>query len=120
MGLPQANRLKHRRDFKEIYQHGSRYARRHLVLITLPAISATTATSTKIGIVVSQKVSKKAVVRNRIKRRIRAALQSLIPDIAKGWRLVVIVRPRALECEYEHFLRELEQLLRQAEVLDGH
>lgn len=75
---------------------------------------------TQIGISISQKVSKRAVVRNRIKRRLKAILQQLLPKISPGWRLVIVVKPSAAECGYEQFLQELKQLLISAEVIDGH
>jgi ribonuclease P protein component len=74
---------------------------------------------TRIGISISQKVSKKAVVRNRIKRQIRGALRQLLPHLSTGWRIVVVVKPNATECGYEQFLQELKQLLTNAEVMDG-
>ena len=75
---------------------------------------------TRIGISISHKVSKRAVVRNRIKRQIRAALRQLLPRLSPGWDLVVIVKPKAVECNSGEFLQELEQLLVQAEVLNGY
>lgn len=79
-------------------------------------------TPTKLGISVSTKVSKRAVIRNRIKRQIRAAFRSLLPQIAPGWRLIIVVQPRAVgeKCDYQQFLQELEQLLTKAEAIDGH
>lgn len=74
----------------------------------------------RIGISISQKVSKRAVIRNRIKRQIRAALRRFLPQLTPGWQLVIVVKPGANQCDYEGFLRELEQLLTSAEVLDGH
>lgn len=74
----------------------------------------------RFGISVSQKVSKRAVIRNRIKRQIRAGLRQLLPQMSAGWDFVVIVHPQAVECDYWQFLRELEQLLIQAEVINGH
>ncbi|RUR84320.1 hypothetical protein DSM107007_28360 [Nostoc sp. PCC 7120 = FACHB-418] len=78
--------------------------------------------STLIGVSISTKVSKRAVVRNRIKRQITAAMQQLLPRLAPGWKLVVIVKPTAAEskCGSQQFLQELEQLLAQTEVLHGH
>ncbi|MBD0387298.1 MAG: ribonuclease P protein component, partial [Nostoc sp. C3-bin3] len=77
--------------------------------------------STRIGISISTKVSKRAVVRNRIKRQITSALHNLLPKLSPGWRLVFIVKPTAAEskCVSPQFLQELEQLLAQAEVFDG-
>lgn len=43
-------------------------------------------------IVISQKVDKRAVVRNRIRRRVRAALS---PHLAPGRGIVVVCRPEA-------------------------
>ena len=79
------------------------------------------AVPTRIGISISTKVSKKAVVRNRIKRQLRAAFRCLLPRISPGWLLVVIVQPSAArqECVTKQFLQELEQLLVAAEVLNG-
>lgn len=76
----------------------------------------------KIGISISTKVSKRAVVRNRLKRQVSAALHQLLPLLSPGWRLVVVVKPAAAEskCVTQQFLQELEQLLAQAEVLNGH
>lgn len=75
---------------------------------------------TRAGIVVSQKVSKRAVIRNRIKRQISAALHRVIPYLETNWRLVIVVHPAATQCDYEQFLQELKQLLVDAEVFDGH
>jgi len=81
----------------------------------LPAPSPTC-----LGVSISQKVSKRAVVRNRLKRQIQAAFWQLLPSFPTGWKLVVVVHPQAIQCDYFQFLRELEQLLIDAEVLDGH
>lgn len=85
------------------------------------ATSKVGAVPTRIGISISTKVSKKAVVRNRIKRQLRAAFRYLLPRISPGWLLVVIVQPSAArqECVTKQFLQELEQLLVAAEVLNG-
>lgn len=134
VGLPNVNRLRRWRDFQDVYQKGIRRSGRYLTLRGLRQRDcagnpqnrgrstpiAGIAPPTRIGISISQKVSKKAVVRNRIKRQIRAAFRQILPQVAPGWRLVVVVRPGAQECEYGQFLRELKQLLTEAEVLDGH
>jgi ribonuclease P protein component len=74
----------------------------------------------RFGITISQKVSKRAVVRNRLKRQVRAALQVLMPQLKSGLWVVIILRAAAVQCDYWQFLRELEQLFLDLEVLDGH
>jgi ribonuclease P protein component len=73
----------------------------------------------RVGFSISQKISKRAVVRNRIKRQLRAAVRHLLPRVETGWDLVIVVRPDALQCDYFIFLQQLEQLLAQAKILHG-
>jgi ribonuclease P protein component len=121
VGLPSRHRLKRRWDFQSVYQQGIRRSSRHLIIRALPVAkdSANQSIDIKIGISISRKVSKKAVVRNRIKRQIRSAFRYLLPKISSPWLIVVIVKPEAQECNYEHFLRELEQLLIRSEIIHG-
>lgn len=119
MGLAKEHRLRHWRDFQLVYQQGIRYRASYLILWALP-VTPTKVIPTQIGIVISQKVSKKAVVRNRLKRQIKASFKQLLPLISDNWQLVIVVRTNAVGCESEHFLRELKQLLLEAEVIHGH
>lgn len=120
MGLPQVHRLKHRQDFQAVYGKGRRYHGSHLTLISLEDSGPDKPLPSRFGISISKKVSKKAVVRNRLKRQIRAVIRQLLPEIATGWRGIIIIRPGAIECNYEHFLRELKQLLVKANIIHGH
>ena len=128
MALPKAYRLKSRQDFQAVFREGIRRHSSHFTLRALkPALAIepsldTAPPATKIGIAISTKVSKRAVVRNKIKRQITAALHQLLPKLLPGWRLVLIVKPTTTksECETQKFMQELEQLLAQTEVLNGH
>ena len=116
MGLPKAHRLKSRKDYRAVYEQGIRRYSPHLTLIALypddRPESADCIPETKFGISISKKVSKKAVVRNRIKRQLKSAIMDNLPSIAPGGKIVIVVKPKAVECKYEHFLRELEELLK--------
>ncbi|MCL1465521.1 ribonuclease P protein component [Argonema galeatum] len=129
MALRKANRLKHRQHFSAVFRKGIRRQSANLTLRALKQSAdseggRSPATGpefpSRIGISVSLKVSKRAVTRNRIKRQIRAAFRHLLPQLKYGWWLVVVVKPKAEQCEYQQFLQELEQLLAEAEVLNGH
>lgn len=71
----------------------------------------------RFGISISRKVSKRAVVRNRIKRQIKVILRQQLPNIADSWQIVIVVRPSAVECSFDDFLRELEYLLKKLEIV---
>ncbi|WP_069790781.1 ribonuclease P protein component [Cyanobacterium sp. IPPAS B-1200] len=122
MGLSSRHRLKKRSDFQTVYQHGIRRYSRHLIIRALPIMvsdSLVCPISTKLGISISRKVSKKAVVRNRIKRQIKSAFRSLLPEISSNWLIVITVKSDARECNYEHFLRELKELLIKTDIIYG-
>lgn len=123
MGLPKAHRLRNRRHFRAVYEQGIRRYSPHLTLRAVSTVDKSTSVTTlatTIGISISKKVSKKAVVRNRIKRQIKGAFRQMLPSIKAGWKIVIIVKPKAIECKYEHFLRELEQLLIEATIINGY
>jgi ribonuclease P protein component len=119
VALPKVHRLRRRQDFSKVYQAGLRRHSPNLTLRALRYSGAGRATPSTIGISISTKVSKRSVVRNRVKRQIRAAFQSLLPHMAPGWRIVIVVKPSATECAYGQFLQELKQLLTSAEVING-
>jgi ribonuclease P protein component len=121
--------LRDRRDYRAVYAQGIRRYSPHLTLLALPcknidSNSDTPGTdstpATSFGISISKKVSKKAVVRNRLKRQIKAVIRNYLQGIEAGWKIVIVVKPKAIECKYEHFLRELEELLKQAKIINGY
>lgn len=121
MGLPKAHRLKNRQDYRAVYRRGIRRYSPYITLIALLEQDLLgTAPPTMFGISISKKVSKKAVVRNRIKRQIKGAIRANLKSIEPGWKIVIVVKPKAIKCKYEHFLRELEELLKKAKIINGY
>ncbi len=121
MGLPSQHRLKRRLDFQTVYQQGIRRYGSNIILraVLITPESSTQPIPTKIGISISRKISKKAVVRNRLKRLIRAAFLALLPQMSPNWLIVISLKSEPQECKYEHFLRELEELLIKAGIIYG-
>jgi ribonuclease P protein component len=138
--LSAPHRLRKNRDFAAVHQQGTRCSSPHLVLRVrrrqdsgIPSATDTTPVHfesedfdsvkllpTRFGVAVSQKVSKRSVVRNRIKRQLRAICRQLLPEIVHGFDVVIIVRSSAAGCDYPKFLQELKQLLVEAEILHGY
>jgi ribonuclease P protein component len=117
VALPKTYRLKRRRDFDRVYRFGTRKRAVHLHLVAFRLRQMPE--GSLFGISISKKVSKRAVVRNRIKRRLKAALRQLLPRIKGGFWVVLVVRNEATLCDYWQLLRELEQLLVAAQVIHG-
>lgn len=125
--LAKHNRLRRSRDFSTVYRQGKKAVSANLVVRAwaVPksvdtSIVQSTPIGPQVGIVVSLKVHKRAVVRNRLKRRVRAAIRTLLPRLRPSLWVVINLRPEAVQCEYGEFLRELEELFTELEVFYGH
>lgn len=71
----------------------------------------------RFGFSVSKRVGN-AVVRNRVKRRLKeAARVELLPRIELGWDFVVIARKDAADADYHRLNRSLQRLFKRAKLL---
>ena len=61
----------------------------------------------RLGVLVSTKVSKKAVIRNKVKRQIREIIQKELPALKEGKDLVVIVFSQILDKKFEEIKEEI-------------
>lgn len=127
MALPAPHRLHQRQDFDALYRQGRRFSASYFLVRVLrdplPRSDRPVSSPPKpprIAVVVSQKVSKRAVVRNRIRRQVQGAIHHLLPQLPPGLRLLITARPPAVACNYYEFLQELKQLLSNAEVFHGY
>lgn len=114
--LPNQNRLRRREDFAKIYAKGHRYRGTYLNLRVF--FDSNSPLITRIGIVVSKKVSKLAVSRNRFKRQLRAIFRQLLSQLKNGLQIVVTVNPIQGKPSYQEIWDDLKSLLTKAKVLE--
>lgn len=88
--LPFKNRLTRRRDFEKIQKSGQFFSEANIAL----KIAKNGLPETRIGFVVGMKFAKKAVERNQAKRQLRDIFQKSLPQIKKGFDVVVMIRKR--------------------------
>jgi len=114
--LPSQNRLRRREDFAKVYANGDRFRGSHLMLRVLVNQAEP---DIKIGIVVSKKVSKLAVSRNRFKRQLRAifrqVLSQLRSQLKNELQIVVTVTTQG-QPSYQQLCDDLMILLKKAKV----
>lgn len=65
----------------------------------------------KVAFITSTKVFKKAVDRNRVKRRMREVVRGLFEKIPQNAHLLFILKPEALKAPYPRLVAEVERLL---------
>ena len=112
--LPEANRLKKEKDFERVFEEGKGYNQSFLFL---KALEREDKEESRFGFVVSTKVSKKAVVRNKLKRQMREIVRGKLDEIKSGYDIVVVTQP-GIETQSFHQLKQnLLQLLKDAELL---
>jgi ribonuclease P protein component len=103
-------RLRRRRDFIAVYRRGRFYGHHLIGLRTL----ANGGELTRFGFAVRKGIGK-AVVRNRVRRRLREGIRTL--SLAPGWDIVVIARGPAAAADHEKLRDAVAGLLLQAGVL---
>jgi len=66
----------------------------------------------RFGIIVSKKIDKRAVARNRIKRLISSCIEELYKDMGFGYDMLFIVKRSALGKTREEFLEAMKDIFR--------
>lgn len=66
----------------------------------------------KIGFVISKKISKRAVDRNKIKRRLAESIKKYLNDFNKGTRIVFLVKKEILNKNIKEIEEEIKKCLK--------
>ena len=109
--LDKKNRLVKKKDFENVFKDGKGVKQRFLYVKYKKSGLALS----RFGIVAGKNFSKKAVERNKIRRRIREILRQKMADIRQGFDMVVVVLPGA-ENNYDKLEEEIIKLLKKCDV----
>ena len=104
-------RLRHRREFAAAYRSGAVFRSR---LLVLRVRANPDADRPRFGFAAGKRLGN-AVVRNRLKRRLRAAARG--SGARGGADVVIIARPAALQASYQELEGDLGDLLGEAKLL---
>ncbi len=103
-------RLCRRKDFDAVFDQGRSWANQLLVLRSLPNHLE----HNRYGFVTSKRVGK-AVVRNRVRRRLREAVRAL--PSRPGWDVVISAKRAASEADFHQLKAAVADLLGRARLL---
>jgi len=112
--MERKHRLRDSEQFQRVKKEGRSWSHPLLVLCVLP----NDLDYSRFGFSVSKRVGK-AVVRNRVKRRLREAVKLRRALIPPGQDLVFIARSPIKEVDFQGVDRSVEELLRQASLLSA-
>ena len=114
--LPKKYRLKNKSAFSATYKINNFVCDKNLFLY-LGKEKTEETTPTKVGVVVSKKIHKRAVIRNRIKRPIREAYRLMLKNgeidfVQNRLSLIFVGRQGALDCDFNTMKQSVFKLLK--------
>jgi ribonuclease P protein component len=113
--LQPAQALCRQQDFSRLYARGRRYRTSLLTVVAGPAEEGQT--GIRLACVVSKKVSGNAVVRNRIRRRLREIMRLLLPELTGSAHLALIAHAPAPRASYQELQATVQAGLRRLGLL---
>lgn len=113
MKFPSSRRLKQRSEFLLVRKKGKSIQGRFLVLGYLQDPNGE---PTRLGLITTKRLGN-AVVRNRVRRRLRGIMQRIGERFVPGYWLVLIARHAAAEASSEQLEKEWKWLMHRASLM---
>ncbi len=111
--LPLKNRLKKERDFQRVFDKG-RFVASDLISVKFVGNGTD---DTRVGFIVSKKVSKKAVLRNKIKRMLREDIKMKMDSMETGFDIIVIAKKGISEADRDKVTDDLEKTFKRSKLI---
>ena len=111
--FPKTCRLRLHREFQRVYAHGKRVRGAH---ISLMVYRAPAGGGFKLGLSVRKKVYKRAVDRNRVKRRLREMVRLRRNELADDAWLVIHAEAGVCKASWQALLNEFDELCLRAGI----
>lgn len=112
--LSQAHRLKKEKDFIAVLKDRRRAEGRGIFLKSIK----NGLEDSRFGIIISKKISKKAVERNRIHRQISEDIWNLLEEIKTGRDVVIITTAEITKMSFEEIRESLKEVFLKAGLLN--
>ncbi|MGN1208371.1 MAG: ribonuclease P protein component [Christensenellales bacterium] len=112
--IKKENRLKKRKQFAYLFKNGSHKGDEFIGLVYLPLKTK----NFKVGYSVSKKVGK-AVVRNKVKRRLKECVLSFSNLIKNEFYIIVVAKPQIVNLKFDEMKTKLKTLFDKAGLING-
>lgn len=104
--LPKIHRLTKKNDFDAVFKEGKTIKDRFLLVKSVKNGLA----HARFGFVVSKKISPKATVRNKVRRRLRKAFLDVLRPVVSPIDVVVLTLPGVEKLEFSELKKSVESL----------
>lgn len=105
--------LSKQKDFEQVAKKGSSFFTSELGI----KIIKNNLEKNRYGIVVNLKVDKRAIVRNKIRRCIRAIIRLDNQKLKQGFDVMILTRESIKDLSYQEIKIKIEELFRKAKLL---
>ena len=113
--MKKENILKKRKQFNWTFKNGKQAYEKDVVLV----YTQTKSKNYKIGFSVTKKVGK-AVVRNKIRRRLKAIVTKFQDQIADKFTLIFVAKPSSVDCQFCDLEVQVTNLLKKTNLLKNY
>ena len=107
--------LRRQRDFERLFDAGKRYHHQLLVTVVCPRPDTAPA---RAAFIVGRRVDKRAVVRNKLKRRMRETWRRELASIEDAVDVAFVARPPAAGASFHELAAVMHKHLTEAGVVD--
>ncbi len=111
--LPKINRLVKSEEITRVWKDG-RYFRGKSVNFKI--LRNRHLSVSRFAFIVSNKITKKAVWRNKIKRKLRAIIQKKLNSLKSGYDILILAQPEILDWSYQAISEEVDKILKKARL----
>jgi ribonuclease P protein component len=111
--FPTEHRLRHEKDIKALFAKSKSVFGLYVGM----RFRKNTQEHTRIAVVCGTKVHKSAVVRNRLKRQVRAIVHERLTKIPPGYDILFFLRKEALDANFDQLKEQIETSLKKAKLV---
>ena len=105
--------LRKKEDITYVLRRGKRaHSPLFRLYVVKKNIASANKTGTRLGVIVGKAVSKKAVERNRIRRRTREAFRRIYPNVGRHMDIIIMPTKKVLEARFEDIVKYITKALR--------
>lgn len=110
--LPRVHRLNKDQEIKDLAKRGRSFFLPEFII----KYDKNKEKISKFGFVVSTKVDKRAVIRNRLTRRLRETIREYLPNISPGYSVLIIAKKQALDLDFPKIKKQIDFALTRIKI----